>query len=336
MRLRVLVLGGSGLLGAPATRALLGRGHDVSVLTRSTRPIPTGAVPLVADRGDPIVLATLLAGRRFDVALDLLAYDGRDVARLFSVPELAIGRYLLISSGQVYLVSAERRPPFREEDGDLPAMPEPLEGSWDHGNWHYGVGKRDAERVARELHDRGATSTTILRLPVVQGAGDSTRRLGAYLQRLLDGGPLLLPGGGEDPVRFVWAEDVARAVVALTEGAPAPAPAYNLAQPDEPRLRDLVEAAAAVLGVRADIVGCDWGALTEAGLDRMVSPFSGRWCSRPDPTLARRDWGFVGAATEGWLPEVVRAHLAEIDPEPHPGYARRAAERALATRLAGA
>jgi nucleoside-diphosphate-sugar epimerase len=334
--LRVLVAGGSGLLGAPATRALVARGHDVSVLTRGSRPAPAGAATLAADRRDARALAAALAGRRFDVVLDLLAYDGADVARLFAAPGFEVGHYLFVSSGQVYLVGAERRPPFREPDAALPLSPEPEAGTRDHANWGYGVGKRSAELAARELQGRRGTRATALRLPVVHGAGDPSRRLWAYLQRLRDGGPLLLPEGGDHPVRFVWAEDVARAVVALAEGANAPAAAYNLAQPDEPRLRDFVAAAAALLGVRAQLVSCAWDDLREAGLDGMVSPFSGPWCSRPDPSLALRDWGFQGTPSSRWLPEVVRAHLAESAPESHPGYAHRDAERALAARLRGA
>src|SRR5215831_12110333 len=67
VRLHVLVVGGSGLLGAPATRALLARGHDVSVLTRAARAAPAGASTLVADRRDSVALSAALAGRRFDV-----------------------------------------------------------------------------------------------------------------------------------------------------------------------------------------------------------------------------------------------------------------------------
>lgn len=336
--LRVLVVGGSGLMGAPAVRALLARGHDVSVLTRGTRPTPPGTTTLVADRGDPAALAAALAGRRFDVVLDLLAYDGADVARLFAAPGFAVGHYLFVSTGQVYLVGAERRPPFREPDASLPAMPEPVAGTRDHANWVYGIGKRAAEAAARELQARRGTHATALRLPVVHGAGDPSRRLWAYLQRLRDGGPLLLPEGGEHPVRFVWAEDLGRAVVMLAEGgrANAPASAYNLAQPDEPRLRDFVTAAARLLGVTPQLVACTWDDLTAAGLDGSISPFSGPWCSRPDPSLALRDWGFEGTPSSRWLPEVVRAHLAEAAPEPHPGYVHRAAERALAARLGAA
>jgi len=335
VNLRVLVRGGSGLLGAPAVRALVARGHDVTVLTRGTRPAPAGAASLAADARDPAALARALAGVRVDVVLDLLAYEAADVERLFAVPGFATSRYLMVSTGQVYLVAAERTPPFVEAHAERPAMAEPEPGTSDHANWAYGMGKRGAERAARAAGERTGARVTALRLPVVQGANDTTRRLWAYLARLRDGAPLLLPGGGRDPVRFVWAEDVARAVVTLAEGAPAPAFAYNVAMPDEPSLVELVAAAAALLGVPARVVPCGWDDLAPAGLDRGVSPFSGPWCSRPDPAAARRDWGFEGSPVARWLPEVVRAHLAEAGPVRHPADVHRDAERSLAERLAG-
>lgn len=332
--MRVLIAGGSGLIGGPATRALLARGHEVTVLARGTHVAPAGARLLVADRGDASALAAALAGRTFDVVLDLLAFDAPDVARLFAVPALAFARYLVISTGQVYLVAAERTPPFAEADAVKPPIDEPEAGTRDHANWEYGMGKRRMEDAVRALAAARGVHATALRLPVVQGANDPSRRLWAYLQRLRDGGPLLLPEGGRHPVRFVWAEDVARAVVALAEGAGTSAFAYNLAQPDEPQLIDLVGAMADALGIVPRIVECSWEDIDRAGLDPRFSPYSGRWCSRPDPSLAGRDLGFTASPTAVWLPEVVRAHLAEPDPRPHDTYARRAVERALAATIA--
>jgi nucleoside-diphosphate-sugar epimerase len=336
MRLRILVAGGGGLIGGPCARALLAAGHDVTVMKRSGRNVPPGAATLVADRSDPASLAATLAGRRFDAVLDLLAFDAGDVERLFAAPGFEIGHYLFISSGQVYLVAADPRPPFVEADAEKPAMPEPDPADERrHGNWSYGMGKRAAERAAREVQARRGVRTTALRLPVVQGANDSSRRLWAYVQRLRDGGPLLLPEGGAHPVRYVWAEDVGRAVVALVDGANAPAPAYNLAQPDEPQLIELVVSMAALLGVPARTVPCTWEQLAEAGIDERVSPYSGPWSSRPDASLAARDFGFRGTPSHDWLPIVVQAHLEAADNPPHPCYANRPAELALAAKLAG-
>lgn len=334
MSLRILVTGGAGLLGGPATRALLHAGHDVSVLTRGLRSVPMGAHPRVANRADAAELAAALSGETFDVVVDLLAYTAGDVQRLLSVPGLRTRRVFMISTGQVYFVAAERRPPFVEPDAERPLMPEPVEGTREHGNWTYGSGKRDAERALRQCADAHGVAATVLRLPVVQGANDGSRRLWAYVQRLLDGGPILLPGGGGHPLRFVWAEDVARALVALVAQPPPPAFAYNVAQPDEPTLAGLLASAADVLGAEARLVECTWERAEAAGLHEAFSPYSGPWCSRPDPSLATRDWGFAGTPSAVWLPQVVRAHLADPAPEPHPGYACRDRECSLAAALA--
>lgn len=331
----VLLLGGTGLLGAPAARALLDAGHGVTVLTRGRREAPPGARACVADRSDAAALADALRGERFDLAVDFLAYDGSDVERALALPALLGARYVLVSTGQVYLVATERHPPSREEDGDLPLMPEPPAGTRDHANWVYGRGKREAEACLRAAAAARGGRDLVLRLPVVQGANDGSRRLWAYLERLLDGGPLLLPDGGTNPARFVWAEDVARVLASLAGGLEPPGRVYNLAMPDEPRLRDLLAGAAAVLGVAADFVPCTEDDLGEAGLDLYVSPYSGAWCSRPDPARATAELGFRGTPSAAWLPEVVRAHLAEARPASHPAYAGRARELALAARLRG-
>jgi nucleoside-diphosphate-sugar epimerase len=333
---RVLLLGGSGLLGAPAARALRDAGHEVTVVSRGRRVPLDGVRQVAADRADGGALAAALRGERFGLAVDFLAYRGEDVDRVLSLPDTRIERYVLVSSGQVYLVAAERRPPSREADGALPLMPEPAPGTRDHREWLYGVGKREAEASLGRRAASRAGADLVLRLPVVQGANDATRRLWAYLERMLDGGPLLLPEGGTHPVRFVWAEDVARTLASLASlpsSAPRPSGVYNLAQPDEPALRELLARAAECLGVPARFVGCTESQLASAGLDHGLSPFSGAWCSRPDPSRAVAELGFRGTSSRDWLPEVVRAHRAEASPVSHPGYAARARERDLAERI---
>jgi hypothetical protein len=83
------------------------------------------------------------------------------------------------------------------------------------------------------------------------------------------------------------------------------------------------------------MVECTWEQVEAAGLDHTLSPYAGPWCSRPDPALAARDWGFSGTPSAEWLPWVVRAQLGESAPQPHPGYALRDRERALCTALEG-
>src|SRR3954451_19628482 len=55
--MRVLVLGGTGSIGAPVVRALVGRGHDVVALARSdrsaARAVGLGANPVAGDIATP-------------------------------------------------------------------------------------------------------------------------------------------------------------------------------------------------------------------------------------------------------------------------------------------
>src|SRR5204863_5549608 len=108
---RVLVLGGSGFVGSHAVRALLAGGWEVTSLSRSGGSPAPGAVSLRADRRDVASLTQALEGERFDATLDCCAYDSADVERLWLVPHAALGRYTLISSGQVYLVTEPPRGP---------------------------------------------------------------------------------------------------------------------------------------------------------------------------------------------------------------------------------
>ena len=331
--MRILLLGGSGLLSGAALRAFVRAGHDVSVLTRGEQPVTPGVSHLQADRKDAVSLRAALEGGRFDFTADFLAFGGGDVERLLTVPGFVPGRLVAISSGQVYLVTAAPEPPFREEAAGRPLMPEPASGTRDHDEWKYGMGKRAMEAA---LASAAGLQTLALRIPVVQGEADrgSSRRLWAWIERMLDGGPVLLPEGGRQVVRFVYAGDVAEALLALATSPSWPAGrALNFAQPAELPLRAFLERVASLAGVAPKFVDVDRASLERAGLADSCAPYWGRWCSRPDPARALSTLGVRPRAVDEYLPGVVRAHLEPPRPVSHPGYARRAEEIALARSL---
>ena len=336
-RLRVLLLGGSGLLSGAAREAFLAAGHEVTVIARGLRPLPDRERQrrLKADRNDAVSLAAALKGERFDFTADFLAYDAAGVERLLSVPRFSPGRLVMISTGQVYLVGRGALPPFREEDAGAPAMPEPEAGTRDWHNWVYGMGKRAAEAALREMAAGLGFRALALRLPVVQGELDglNSRRLWGWLQRMADGGPVLLPDGGQQPVRFVYSGDAALALLRLASAPAWPElPALNLAQPGETTLREFLELAAGFAGLAPRFVPAPAGELEAAGLAGTCAPYWGRWCSRPDPARAF-SLGFSARGPEEYLRSVVRAHLESPPPLPHEGYAGRARELALAAKL---
>jgi nucleoside-diphosphate-sugar epimerase len=330
---RVLVAGGSGFIGGHVARALAAAGYEVLALGRGGRPAPVGVVLRSAERSDPAALARALAGERFDATLDCSGYDRAGVESLLGVERFEPGRYVLVSSGQVCLVGTAPAMPYREEDADYPLQPEPPPKTLDHRQWSYGVGKRGAETAVKEARELRGLPALILRLPVILGAGDTSLRTWAYLQRFLDGGPVLVPDGGAQTVRFMWVEDVAQTMVHVLDRWPLPSAVYHLAQPDLHPLRDVIERLAALSGRTPKLESVASDALSAARIGPECSPYSGRWVSVLDPGRAEREWSFTATPLDGYLSAIVRAHLERPPASSHPGYAHRDLELALARRL---
>jgi nucleoside-diphosphate-sugar epimerase len=328
---RVLLVGGSGFMGRYVAAALLEAGHTVSVLARGERPLPPGVELLRGAREEAGSLERALEGRRFDLTVDFLAFDAVDVERLLMLPHAALGRYVMISSGQVYLVARGTSPPSAEEDAEREAIPEPAEGTRDHLQWSYGIGKRRAEQVLLGLRGSHGVRAVALRLPIVQGNGDGSLRLWAWLERMLDGGPVLVPDG-ERLSRHVWAGDVARAVVWLVEHDAPRHTFYNLAQPDLVPLRELLERIAHAAGLSPTFVELSYEEMEAAGIDGDAVPWAGRWASVPDPSRLVTEWRFSTTPLADYLPDVVRWHLEHRPSTSHVGYMYRAAEREFAQR----
>jgi nucleoside-diphosphate-sugar epimerase len=329
----VLLIGGTGFLGRHVAERLASSGHRVTTLARNTAGGIAVGESLAGDRREFGDLVRVLGGRRFDVTVDLAAYDAADVERLYRVPRLVLGRYVLISTGQVYLVTSSRRMPYREEEASMPLVPEPDRAGPDHAQWTYGVGKRRAERALLALRSMHGVRCTILRLPVLIGAHDRSLRLWAYLERLLDGGPILLPEGGAQHVRFLDPGDVGRVLLGWMGGSWPPQVAYNLAQHEVVTLREALETVARAAERPLRAVDASWEEIDGAGLTRAFSPFAGSWVSVLDPERAVRDFGFEATPMADYLPAAVRWHLEHRPARSHLGYAARAREIEIAERI---
>lgn len=325
--MHVLLIGGNRFVGPLLAWRLLAGGHRVSLLNRGTRPDPFGdrVERLAGDRTSD--LERLTAGRRFDAVVDFAAFTGEDGRRAAEVLAGRVGHYVMISTGQVYLVRQGAPRPATEAAYDGPLLPRPTDPH-DLEEWTYGVGKRDCEDALAA--SRGFPATR-LRIPMVNGERDHFHRLERYLWRLLDGGPVLLPEGGAHQVRHVYGAEVARFVAAILGREATFGQAYNLAQEETPTLAELVGALAELLGSRAGRIGVPAAALREAGLDPVVlSPFSGGWMSFLDPGRAARELGFRHLPLAEYLGRIVATYLAHPPADPPPGAEHRAVERRVA------
>jgi nucleoside-diphosphate-sugar epimerase len=329
--LKVLLIGGNRFLGHELALRLVAASHAVTLFNRGTLADTLGA-RVERLRGDRTGadFERQLRGRRFDAAVDFAAFDGDDGRRAAELFQGQVGHYVAISTGQVYLVRQDCPRPAREADYDGPLLDEPLT-EFDRGQWAYGVKKRALEDELAAAWEKRRFPGTRLRIPMVNGERDHFRRIERYLWRMLDGGPILLPGGGARVTRHVYSGAVVKAILGLLGQQASFGRAYNLAQDETPRLRELLGTLAALLGASPRFVDVSAEEVRAAGLDPLLlSPFSGEWMSFVDPSLAKAELGFRHEPLGSYLDKIVTAFLAHPSAEPPPGYEMREAERRLA------
>ncbi len=300
------------------------------MLNRGVTPdsLPQDVERLRADRTDPRALAVALKQHDWEAVVDLACYSGAEAAAAVDLLRGRTGRYVFIGTGQVYLVRTEVRRPSREGDYAGPLLPEPPAGTRDHDNWRYGIGKREAEDVLAEAWSRSRFPYTSLRLPMVHSPRDHYGRIHNYLLRLLDGGPILLPQGGDLSVQHVLGDDVVRLICCLLGTEAGVGEAFNLAQPDILTVEGALGVMAEAAGVPLRVHRVSRSTLDAEGLLPACSPFSDPWMSALDPSRAAAVLGFQGTPMREYLPRLVE-HYARSALPPPAGYSQRDRELAL-------
>ncbi len=313
---RILIIGGNRFVGYQLVwRLVAGGEHQVTILNRGNHsdPFTDRIERLHTDRTSPD-FANVLRGRDFDGVVDFAAFNAADTQGVVDVLHDRVGHYVFISSGAVYMVrDGVQIPcsnPLRETDyaGHVSTAPTAAEV---FPSWRYGAGKRAAEDVLAAAWDDRRFPATCLRLPVVNGIGDPERRIESYLWRILDGGPILLPDGGNNKTRHVYSGDVVKIIVNLLGHESTFGDAFNLSQDEQPTLRELVQMLTEILGAPNRSQSIARSTLEKAGLSsRTVSPFSGRWASCLDPTRAKEELGFTHEPLMQYIDKIVAAFLS--------------------------
>lgn len=304
---RALILGGTRNLGHAAARALLEAGHDVAILNRGYTPddLPRAIERIRGDRGDDKSMRSAIGARTFDVVLDNTTYTEREARQAVGLFDGKAGRYVFISSGQVYLVRENASRPFHEDAFDGPVMTEPARSSADYPAWLYGIDKRLAEEVFIDAGQVLDFPFTTLRLPMVASERDHYGRIQAYVARILDHGPLLIPDEASLPLRHVYVSDVARLVAALIGTRIGIGDAFNVSSGESLTLGEFLALLAGAAGAELRIESVKRATLEARGLLPDCSPFSGRWMSELDGSRAASTFDFTFTPPSGYLASIV-------------------------------
>jgi len=295
---RVLVTGAVGFIGYHLTRALLGRGDDVTAVDDfSNAPYPAAekkrnerdllaefprlavvracvtdraAVAPLFDGVDVVVHLAGLAGVRLSFA-DPARYARVNIEGTAVMQELArehgTARFLLASSSSVY-GNATPLPAREEAAAVVPESP-------------YAASKRGAELVASALSLRTPSMRcTALRFFTVYGPRQRPEMaITLFTRAVLAGKPIRMFGDGSMRRDFTHVDDIVRGILAAVEKAPSGYREYNLGSSAPIDLRELIRDIGEAAGV-------------EPTVEREAVPLGDVDATYADITRARHELGW--------------------------------------------
>jgi nucleoside-diphosphate-sugar epimerase len=210
--MKLLFIGGTGIISSACAELAVRRGHELLLVNRSVSkkvPVPVGVTVLQADvYAEEARLASLLAGYHFDAVVDYMAFTANDIERDLRLFRGRTDQFVFISSASAYQKPV-RNYRITEET--------PLENPY----WKYSRNKIACEdRLLQAYRDDGFPFTIVrpshtYGLTQIPFGVSSWTHPWTVIDRMLRGQKVIVPGDGTSLWVLTWNADFARGLVGL-------------------------------------------------------------------------------------------------------------------------
>jgi nucleoside-diphosphate-sugar epimerase len=246
-KLRVLFIGGTGVISSACAREAVGGGHDVElfVLNRGQsagRALPPGVTELRGDIREAESVRDALDGFDFDSVVDFVAFTAGHVRADLDLFRGRTGQYVFISTASAYQTPPSRLPVTEST---------PLRNPY----WQYSRDKIACEDLLiAEYRDNGFPATIVR----PSHTYDETKTVlsGGWtsLARMLAGKPVIVHGDGTSLWTVTHSTDFARAFVPLLGHPRTLGEAFHITSDDVLTWDQIARALGAALGVKPRLV----------------------------------------------------------------------------------
>lgn len=243
--MKILFLGGTGIISTACTQLALARGHDVALLNRSRRGLPTGARPLTADIADPAATRIALGDEPWDAVVDFLAFDVAAIEQRLALFRGKTRQYVFISSASAY---------------QKPLGASPITESTPLANpfWDYSRNKIACEDRLNRAHREENFPVTIIRPSLTYGDTVVPLALNSWAEksytavaRLRAGQPVIVPGDGLTLWTITHNSDFAKGLVGLLGRDDALGHAFHITSDEALTWNQIYQLTAEAAGVSA-------------------------------------------------------------------------------------
>lgn len=242
--MKVLFIGGTGIISSACSRLALERGIDLYLLNRgqSARPIPPGAKVLLGDIHDPASARSALGDHRFDAVVNWIVFTPNQLDTDIDLFRGRTGQYVFISSASAY-----QTPPV--------ALPVTEATLLDNPYWEYSRNKIACEeRLVRAYREEKFPIT------IVRPSHTYDERLLPFhggwtmMERMLQGKPVVVHGDGASLWTLTHNTDFAKGFVPLLGNPQALGNAFQITSDELLSWNQIYETLAAALGVAPKLV----------------------------------------------------------------------------------
>jgi nucleoside-diphosphate-sugar epimerase len=249
--MKILFIGGTGIISSGCFELALQRGLDVTILNRAVStnfPVPPGAHHVIGDiHTNPGRVAELLGAQHFDAVVDWVAYTPEDIEKSIQVFRDRTDQFVFISSASAY-----QKPPkhyiITEET--------PLENPF----WQYSRDKIAIEqRLMAEYRENGLP-VTIIRPSLTYGVsqipliGGSWQHPYTVIDRIKKGRKIIIPGDGTSLWTVTWNGDFAKGLLGLLGNKAALGEAFHITSDEVLTWNQIYAEVGAALGRELDVV----------------------------------------------------------------------------------
>jgi len=256
--LRVLFIGGSGIISSACSRVAVESGIELFVLNRgssSQRPLPPEATILRADIREPQSVMSEIKDLDFDAVVDWVAFTAEHVSTDIELFRGRTGQYVFISSASAY-----QTPPVRMPVTESTPLRNPF--------WQYSRDKIACEdALIAAYRDEGFPATIVRPSHTYDRTSVPFDGGWTVLGRMLAGKPVIVHGDGTSLWTLTHHEDFAHAFVPLLGHPRTLGEAFQITSDDVLTWNQIATTLAAALGVQAKILHVPSDAIAAADPD---------------------------------------------------------------------
>lgn len=240
--MKILFIGGSGVISRAATTQAIAAGHEVWLLNRGKRRPVEGARSIVADLADVASVRTALRGHTWDVVVQWVAFAASDIQRDVELFRASAAQYVFISSASVY-----EKPPRHHVITEETPRANPF--------WEYARLKIAAEDELMAAHRATGFPGVIVRPSLTYGEDHVSLVLNAWnaswtvIDRLRRGAPVVVPGDGTSLWTLTHNTDFAAGLLGLFGNPATHGEAFHITSDEVLTWNHIFQTAAHAAGV---------------------------------------------------------------------------------------